>query len=326
MVTSDSSPFASPIRVLVIDDDPQALVIMEAYARSFGFHFFGLDDPRLAIEVALSVMPDVILTDAMMPGVSGFEVCRQLRESESLRLIPIVMITSLDSTQDRVRALDLGATDFMSKPVDRAVLDARVRSLGQLKRLIDTLDSAERVLNSLALCAEARDRTTGEHCERLRREGRRFGEYLRLDSASVVALERAGYLHDIGKIAIPDAVLQKTGKLTPEEWTVMKSHSVIGADLLAPLSTMSRVLPIVRHHHERWDGAGYPDGLTGEQIPYLARVFQLLDSWDALTHERPYKTAMPPSEALALLTLEAAEGRWDPALFEQFKNWKETTL
>jgi len=319
-------PRVTPYRVLAIDDDPAALEVLEAYCESFGFQFVGLESPRDAVEEARTFCPDVILTDVMMPGISGYDVCRQLREVESLRFIPIVMITSLDSTQDRIRALDIGATDFMSKPVDRAVLDARVRSLGRLKRLIDTLDSAERVLNSLALCAEARDHTTGEHCERLRIQGRLFGEYLRLNTPSIVALERAGYLHDIGKIAIPDAVLQKPGKLTAEEWIVMKSHSAIGADLLAPLSTMTMVLPIVRHHHERWDGAGYPDGLAGEQIPYLARVFQLLDSWDALTHARPYKAALSASEALALLTREASEGRWDPRLFQKFKNWKESAL
>jgi len=315
-----------PLRVLAIDDDPAALAILEAYSETFGFQFFGLDDPAAAVEVACSVLPDVILTDAMMPRVSGYDVCREIRSSPQLRLIPVVMITSLDTTQDHIRALDLGATDFMTKPVDRMVLDARVRSLGRLKRLIETLESADRVLDSLALCAEARDQTTGEHCERLRRDGRLFGEYLQLDAPLITTLERAGYLHDIGKVAIPDAILQKPGKLTPEEWAVMKSHAALGADLLAPLSTMSRVLPIVRHHHERWDGAGYPDGLAGEQIPFLARVFQLLDSWDALTHARPYKPAMTAEEALAILTREASEGRWDPSLFEKFREWKESTI
>lgn len=317
-------PFDPPLRVLAIDDDPAALAILEAYSRVFGFQFFGLDEPREAVEMASSVLPDVILTDAMMPGMSGYEVCRAIRLSPQLQLVPIVMITSLDTTKDHVRALDLGATDFMTKPVDRMVLDARVRSLGTLKRLIETLDSADRVLDSLALCAEARDQTTGEHCERLRRDGRQFGEFLGLDATAITALERAGYLHDIGKIAIPDAILQKPGKLTADEWTVMKSHALIGANLLSPLSTMSRVLPIVRHHHERWDGKGYPDGLAGEQIPHLARVFQILDAWDALTHERPYKPALPPSEALAVLDREAEEGRWDPNVFKHFTKWKGT--
>lgn len=325
MALRDQSALTPPIRVLAIDDDPAALAILQAYSQSFGFQFYSVVDPLDAVEIASSILPDVILTDAMMPGVSGYDVCKQLREHPAVRLTPIVMITSLDGTQDRIEAMNAGATDFMSKPIDRMVLDARVRSLAQLKRLIDTLDSADRVLNSLALCAEARDLTTGEHCERLREQGRLFGEYLGLDSSSIIALERAGYLHDIGKIAIPDAVLQKAGMLTPEEWEVMKSHSAIGADLLAPLSTMNHVLPIVRHHHERWDGSGYPDGLAGEEIPYLARVFQLLDSWDALTTERPYKPAMSSSDALAILTHEASEGRWDPKLFEQFKSWKEAT-
>jgi len=313
----------SPFRVLAVDDDPAALAILEGYCEIFGFHFFGLDTPKDVVEVACSVYPDVILTDAMMPGMSGHEVCIEIRRNALLRLIPIIMITGLDATKDHVSALDAGATDFMTKPVDRMVLDARVRSLGRMKRLIETLESADRVLDSLALCAEARDRTTGEHCERLRSEGRLFGESLKLESTAIVALERAGYLHDVGKIAIPDAILQKAGKLRPEEWVIMQSHAAIGADLLAPLSTMRHVLPIVRHHHERWDGAGYPDGLAGEQIPYLARVFQLLDAWDALTHERPYKAALSHAEAFEVLSHEAAAGRWDPELFIQFSQWKE---
>ncbi|MDX2175088.1 MAG: response regulator [Candidatus Sumerlaeia bacterium] len=323
MDTSDE--FATPLRVMAVDDDESALEVLGAYCGDFGFRFYGLDDPEEAVDFAASVIPDVILTDAMMAGISGFELCRRMRERRELALVPIVMVTSLDARNDRIRALEVGATDFLTKPVDRLLLGARVRSLGRIRRLTESLDSADRVLDSLALCAEARDHTTGEHCERLRRSGRAFGEFLGLDAQEVQALERAGYLHDIGKIAIPDAVLQKPGKLTPEEWEVMKTHAAAGADLLAPLATMARVLPIVRHHHERWDGKGYPAGMAGEEIPRLARVFQLLDSWDALTHARPYKKAFSAAESMDILERESAEGRWDPHLFSEFKRWSATT-
>lgn len=312
-----------PFRVLAVDDDTAALEVLGSYCRAAGFRFYSLDDPREVVEFARSVLPDVILTDAMMPHMSGFQLCEALRAERVTALIPVVMITSLDGRDDKVRALEAGATDFLTKPVDRLELGARVRSLARNRRLVETLDSADRVLDSLALCAEARDATTGEHCERLRLAGGRFGTYLGLERPDVMALERAGYLHDIGKIAIPDGILQKPGKLTAEEWEIMRSHAARGAELLAPLATMAHVLPIVRHHHERWDGKGYPDGLVGEAIPKLARVFQLLDAWDALRHARPYKPAMSHADALALLRREADEGRWDPALFERFVEWIE---
>lgn len=310
------------IRVLAVDDDPNALQVLRAYSESASFLFYGIDTPEDAMDLVRVVLPDVILTDAMMPGMSGFDLCRQLRTVEDLTLVPIVMVTNLDAREDRIRALNCGAQDFLTKPVDRMEFLARVRSLAGTRRLIESLESADKVLQSLALCAEARDRTTGEHCARLRSEGLAFGSHLQLSRHEIAALGRAGYLHDIGKIAIPDSILQKPGKLTAEEWEVMKSHAHIGADLLAPLSTMRMVLPIVRHHHERWDGKGYPDGLAGEAIPLLARVFQLLDAWDALTHERPYKPALSPEESLQLMQKEAAQGRWDPHLFKKFKAWK----
>jgi putative two-component system response regulator len=310
-----------PLRILVVDDDDDALEVFDAYARDLGFRCFTLPDPTEAVAFARSVLPDVILTDVMMPGLDGFELCRHIRAVPELERIPILMVTSLDDRDSRIEALECGAQDFLTKPVDRSELGARVRALGRARRLTETLDSADRVLDAIALCAEARDHTTGEHCERLRRAGRRFGEFLGLDRPDVIALERAGYLHDIGKIAIPDAILHKKGPLDAQEWAVMRTHPTVGADLLAPLRTMATVLPIVRHHHERWDGTGYPSGLAGEAIPYLARVFQLLDAWDALIHPRPYKPAMAPAQVLALLAEEAEAGRWDPELFERFCAW-----
>lgn len=321
---SDSES-AFPLRVLGVDDDVAALEILDAYCSGAGFRFFSLDNPAEAVDFALTIMPDVILTDAMMPGIDGFELCRRLRARRELALIPILMITSLDGRERRIEAIEAGVQDFLTKPVDRLELTARVRSLGRSRRLTETLDSAERVLDSIALCAEARDHTTGEHCERLRTAARSFGEFLGLDRPDLIALERAGYLHDIGKIAIPDAILQKAGSLTDDEWAIMKTHTTVGADLLAPLSTMSHVLPIVRYHHERWDGRGYPSGLVGEQIPFLARVFQLLDAWDALTHARPYKRALSEAESVELLRREVGEGRWDPSLFDALLRWHDST-
>lgn len=318
-----TEPQEAPLQVLSIDDDQTALEILGGFCRSAGFEFTPLAHPAGAVEAALRLRPDVVLVDAMMPGVSGFEVCRRLRAVQELQLVPIVMVTSLDGRDERIRALDAGAQDFLSKPVDRIELAARVRSLGRNRRLVEALESADEVLERIARCVEARDSGTAEHCERLRRDGRAFGGFLGLAPHEIAALERAAVLHDIGKIAIPDAILHKPGPLDEAERAAMQAHAAIGADLLAPLASFARVVPIVRHHHERWDGNGYPCGLAGESIPRLARVFQLLDAYDALASDRPYKKAMDKQAILALLAQEAAEGRWDPVLFEQFRLWKE---
>jgi putative two-component system response regulator len=197
-------------------------------------------------------------------------------------------------------------------------LTARVNSLARVRRLTENLDDAEKVLEMLARGVEAKDETTGDHCDRLTKAGIAFGTHLNFSTPDVKALGRAGVLHDIGKIGIPDAILLKPGKLTPDEWKVMETHTTIGAGLLKPLRTMQRVLPIVRNHHERWDGKGYPDGLAGEDIPLLARVFQLLDAFDALTSERPYKRAFTVEESCDILAKEAESGKWDPRLLKEF--------
>jgi putative two-component system response regulator len=240
------------------------------------------------------------------------------------RTIPVVLLTALDSREDRLRGIEAGCDDFLSKPFDRIELRARVRSLARTKRLNENLDHAETVLATLARAVEAKDGTTGDHCDRLTRNGLAFGRFLGLNRPDLQALARAGVLHDIGKVGIPDAVLLKPAKLTSEEWIVMRRHPVIGAELLAPLRTMDRVVPIVRHHHERWDGGGYPDGLEGDRIPLLARVFQVLDAFDALTSVRPYKAALGSAEALEVLAAETAQGKWDPAIIEAFVRFRET--
>jgi putative two-component system response regulator len=187
--------------------------------------------------------------------------------------------------------------------------------------LNEDLDHAEQVLFSIARTVESRDPNTGDHCERLVTRGKAFGEFLKLSRIEIRDLMWGGYLHDIGKVGIPDAVLLKPGKFTPDEWAVMQQHVLIGQQICQPLRTMRGVVPIIRHHHERWDGSGYPDGLVGAQIPYLAQVFQVIDIYDALTSERPYKKAFTPEEALKIFDEETAKGWRNPELIEQFKEF-----
>jgi putative two-component system response regulator len=317
----DSHPFV----VLGVDDEPNALMVLEGLTLSEGHVFHGTTKPSEAVALVLQHMPDVVLLDVMMPGISGYDVCRAIKANEVTRMIPVVLLTALDSREDRLRGIEAGCDDFLSKPFDRIELRARVRSLARTKRMNENLDHAEMVLATLARAVEAKDGTTGDHCDRLTRNGIAFGRFLGLNRPDLQALARAGVLHDIGKVGIPDAVLLKPARLTSEEWVVMRRHPVIGAELLAPLRTMDRVVPVVRHHHERWDGGGYPDGLAGDRIPLLARVFQVLDAFDALTSARPYKAAFCPEEAMKLLLEETTQGKWDPAIVEAFERFRAST-
>lgn len=305
-------------RVLAIDDDPGSLQVIEAVGAIAGFDLTTSNRPLECLDLMLEMDPDVVLLDVMMPEITGFELCRQIKSHPDLRFVPVVLITALDSKKDLLEGLEVGCDDFMSKPFDRTILTTRVRSLANLRAATRNLDNAEKVLESLARSVESKDETTGDHCDRLTRSGLQFADHLGFNAAEKKAMGRAGVLHDIGKIGIPDAILLKPGKLTPEEWEVMKTHTTIGAELLAPLRTMRRVAPIVKHHHERWDGNGYPDGLVGEDIPKLARAFQILDAFDALTSERPYKRAFTVKEACDILAQEADSGKWDPNMLQQF--------
>jgi len=304
--------------ILVVDDNECICALMAEVLRAQGLNVVTAHDGRAALEEFARCQPDLVLLDVVMPGLNGFEVCRQLKNAPESQLTPVVLVTGLSEIQDRVRGLDAGADDFLTKPIDRSELLARVRSLLSLKTHIDELERAEAVLFALARSIEGKDPYTEGHCERLAEFSARLGERVGLPAHQITALRRAGVIHDIGKVAVPDSVLLKPGPLTPEEWKIMQVHPVVGERICAPLKSFRLVLPIIRHHHEKLDGAGYPDGLKGEQIPLTARVLAIVDVYDALTSERPYKRALAPSEALETLEQEVRKGWWDPALFRQF--------
>jgi putative two-component system response regulator len=304
--------------VLAVDDDPGALSALADALGTLGFEVVQAADGATALDLARERQPDVVLLDVQMPGMDGFEVCRQLKADPILLLIPVVFLTGHGSRRARLEGLEAGATDFLNKPCDLVELEVRVRNLVNFRRLTMELDSAEQMVFSIARVVEARDQDTGDHCERLARLGVRLGERLGLDAEQITALRRGGYLHDLGKIGIPDAVLLKPGKLTPDEWSVMKRHVEIGVEICSPLRTLQPVLPIMRHHHERFDGSGYPDRLSGEDIPLLARVFQVVDIYDALTVDRCYREAMSVEQAVDVVSSETAKGFWDPAIVREF--------
>ncbi len=308
-------------RVLVVDDHPSSRMTAVALLSMEGYEVFEADSGPMALKSMTLHQPDLILLDVMMPGMDGFEVCRQLKQDEHTRLVPVVFITALDDRRARLKGIEVGGDDFLTKPFDQLELSARVKSLVRQKRLNEDLDHAEQVLFSIARTVESRDPNTGDHCERLVQQGQAFGEFLGLSRWEIRDLMWGGYLHDIGKVGIPDAVLLKAGNFTPQEWEVMQQHVLIGERICKPLRTMQGVLPIIRSHHERWDGSGYPDQLVGDQIPYLAQIFQIIDIYDALTSERPYKEALTSHQALAMVEQETAQGWRNPDLVKRFKSF-----
>jgi len=295
-------------RILVVDDTAANVRLLERLLVLEGYSVYSAEDGQAAIEMVMREHPDLVLMDVRMPRCDGFEACRILKERHETCLIPVVLMTGLSERADRIRAIEAGADDFLTKPIDAAELTARVRSLVRLKRYTDDLDSAEAVITSLALTVEARDAYTDGHCQRLSRYGVAVGRRLHLPDDDLAALHRGGYLHDIGKIGIPDVLLMKPGSLTNSEFEVIKTHTVIGDRLCGNLRALSRVRPIVRHHHERLDGSGYPDGLEGDAIPLLAQIIGIVDIYDALTTGRPYKRAWPPELAFEELLNEARKG------------------
>jgi putative two-component system response regulator len=304
--------------VLAVDDDPGALESLGDALGELGYEVWQALDGESALMLAREHQPDVMLLDVMMPGMDGFEVCQCIKDDPETRLIPVVFLTGYEGREAKIRGLDSGASDFLSKPVDLAELEVRVRNLVQFRRLTEELDSAEQLLFSVARTIEARDEGTGDHCDRLARMAVRFGEFMGLEDDDLTALRRGGYLHDLGKVGVPDAVLLKSGRLSTEEWDLMKRHVTIGWEICSPLRSLRNVLPIIRHHHERWDGSGYPDGLAGEEIPLLVRVFQLVDIFDALTNDRCYRSAFSRGKALAEIRDEANRGWRDPELLTRF--------
>src|SRR5258707_1978827 len=305
--------------ILVADDESAKRELLEELLTAEGFKVASVSNGAAALDQLAIVPIDLVLLDVMMPNLTGFEVCEKIKANPDTYLIPVVLITALSEKQDRLEGIKAGADDFLTRPVDRTELLARVRSLLTLKLRTDELERAESVLFTLARSIEGKDPYTHGHCERLAEYSASLGEHLKLSEDQVTALRRAGIVHDIGKIAIPDSIILKPSGLSPEEWKLMREHPVVGERICAPLKSFRSVLPIIRHHHEKFDGSGYPDGLAGEAIPITARALQTVDVYDALTTDRPYKKAYSITDALQTMKQEVGKGWWDPQIFDQFE-------
>jgi putative two-component system response regulator len=305
-------------RILVVDDNAEMAELMRELLSSRGYDVFTVRDVEQAEREVRRHPPDLILSDVIMPGRSGYELCRQLKSESATRLIPFVLITGLSDRDNKVKGIEAGADDFLNKPIFPAELFARVKSLLKLKEFTDELETADSVLCTLGLSVESRDPYTEGHCERLANRAAMLGRHLGLDEESILALRRGGYLHDLGKIAVPDEILKKGSNLSPAEWDVMRQHPITGENICKPLRSLRLVLPIIRYHHEHSDGSGYPDGLQKDEIPLLPRILQVVDVYDALRTARPYKPALSHEQAAATMRAEAQGGLWDEDLVAEF--------
>jgi putative two-component system response regulator len=304
--------------ILVVDDNAVNAALLKELLTSRGYPTVAVPSAVAAEAEIRREAPDLILLDVIMPGKTGYELCRQLKDDAKTRLIPVVMITGLSAQEDRVKGIEAGADDFLTKPICREELFARVNSLLKLKEFTDELETADSVLCTLGLSVEARDPYTEGHCERLARNAADLGRFLGVEEECVVALQRGGYLHDLGKIVVPDEILKKGSNLTPAEWAIMKQHPVTGEKICRPLRSLRLVLPIIRHHHEHSDGSGYPDGLRDGEIPLLPRILQVVDIYDALRTARPYKPALGHEQAAVTMRAEAQSGLWNEELVAEF--------
>ena len=304
--------------ILVADDDVTSARFLKRLLTKEGHSVAVVQTGDEALDACRSVPPDLVLVDLVAERGEGFDVCRRLKQETSTRFVPVVIVSAQGDRADRLKGIEAGCDDFLIKPFDSAELHARIQSLVRLKRFTDELESAEAVILGLGATIEARDPCTNGHCQRLAHYATQLGKSLGLDADDIAALERGGFLHDIGKIAVPDAVLLKDGHLDPHESRVMRKHPIVGDSLCAGLRSLNKVRPIVRHHHERLDGTGYPDGLRTGEVPLLAQIVGVVDVFDALTTERPYRAARPCDEAFQVLADEATKGWRDRALVDAF--------
>lgn len=304
--------------LLLVDDEPTNLQVLRHILQDDYRLLFAKDGPK-ALELAGRERPALVLLDVMMPGMTGHEVCQQLKSDPATREIPVIFVTALADTEDEAKGFEVGAVDYITKPVSPAIVKARVRTHLSLVRMDELKRTRLEIVQRLGLAAEYKDNETGLHVIRMSHYSRILARALGWSEADCDDLLNAAPMHDVGKIGIPDAVLRKPGKLDADEWAVMRQHVSIGANIIGehPSGLLRMAQRIALTHHEKWDGSGYPNGLAGEDIPIEGRIVAIADVFDALTSERPYKQAWPVEEAVAFLREQSGQ-HFDPDLVELF--------
>ena len=306
-------------KVLIVDDDLTNRTMLQAMLTPLNYDVLKAENGIKALEIMKKMEVDLVLLDLMMPEMDGFETCRRIKSNPKTQMIPVILITCLDDMESKVKGIEVGADDFLTKPASRVELIARTKSLIKQRFLVSSLINIETVLFSLARAVEAKDAYTQGHTERVANLSLILGGKMGLSERDMKALTFGGVMHDIGKIGIPNQIINKPGKLDPEEWQVMKKHPAIGYEIALPLEkNLGPALQAIRYHHEKMDGSGYPDGLKGEEIPVIARIVGLADIYDALTTDRPYRKGLSKEKAVKIMQEEAAAGKLDTAILDKF--------
>jgi putative two-component system response regulator len=308
----------SKVRILAVDDNIQNVELLEGLLASRGYEVIKAYNGMEALKKLEETSVDMVLLDVLMPKMDGYETCRRIKSRPETRLLPVIMLTALDSIEDKIRGIEAGADDFITKPFQKPELLARVKSFERLKGLYDELENAQNVLFSLASALDYNDPYTHGHSRRVSEFSVRLAAHIGLDDGDQDIIRNAGVLHDIGKIATDKTILHKPGALNAIEYKHVKDHPVVGEQICKPLKFARPLLPIIRHHHEKYNGTGYPDGLVGEDIPLGARIMAIVDVYDALTSVRPYRSDIPPEVALEVMKAEAVKGYWDKELLDSF--------
>lgn len=300
--------------VLVVDDVVANLELMEAVFHRAGYNVHMALGANPALDIFNSYSIDIAVLDVMMPGINGFELCRKLKGLTHKLFFPVILLTALNDKKNRITGIECGADDFISKPFDVPELLSKVKSLLKLRELHEELDHSENIIFSLIAAMEANDHYTKGHSTRVGDLAKEFGSFLGFSEKELEIIKKAGILHDIGKIGFSEKILRKPENLTEEETEIIRKHPLIGESICRPLMSMQSVLPAIRSHHERWDGKGYPDMLRGEDIPLMARILAIVDSYDAMASIRPYRDKRTMEYVLSVMEKEQYTGQWDPEL------------
>lgn len=301
-------------KILIVDDNKVNVELIRSQLKRYDYDLQVAYDGEEALEKIEKNPPDLVLLDLMMPKISGYEVCRSIKQNKKTQFIPVIVITALQELDDKIKAIELGADDFLVKPFNKLELVTRIKSLLHMKSLHDDLETSENILFSLAEALEAKDNYTHGHSERVSEIAIAIAKELGLPKREIEILEKGGLLHDIGKIGVREDILMKAGRLTEEEMKHVQAHAKRGYDICSPLKSLEEALPCIRSHHERYDGEGYPDGLSGDEIPLKGQILAIADAYDAMVTDRPYRKGLTKKEVTKIFEDEIDSGQWNPDL------------
>jgi len=305
--------------IFAVDDNENNLKILKMILEKEGYLVETLHDGTRAISLINEKRPDLILLDVLMPGVDGFEICRAIKENEATKRTPIIIISALNQLDDKIKGIELGADEFLTKPINKRELLTRVKMLLKFKLLDSQLENSRNVIMSLAFATDFKDTFRKGHSKRVGMYATECARLMNLTRDEVTEIEFGAYLHDIGKIGVPTEILQKTDALSEDEYEIYKKHPLLGYEICMPLKAMARSLSIILHHHEKYNGAGFPDGLSGDKIPLGAQIVAIADSYDIMTHGLLNRAALSTSEAIDILKNDSGT-RFNPEIVKKFIN------